>query len=365
MSSASQPIQRQRPVFSPSPGAYAVIRLNPVEMVKHLDDAQALEQAKALTPRFHLVYLSIELALPFPGRPWYRFRVSPIATKLRKEDPEIGITPAMCIPIYPNTVHPNGRPPLRPQGVFPYSNCYHWIENIIQVRVRARPEGFDETNVIRLSYDSMSDMAEIWAEDVMAAISAEEAAEAAKFTGAVDDASLHAQGDAHGHADEIDGHFSSPPLQAPAETPADDVDRTSIASASSASDDEFADDLEPLATMDIFSGPKCDVDLVPLVDLWISELSDYLKEEDIPDPDDLFAECEQIAQIVRDARIRSYARMTAAVAPGSTEAADEKTAPAQRFERFRPSTLWATLRYQAKQMSLRLGRMLRSGGVSL
>ncbi|KAJ3007063.1 hypothetical protein NUW54_g3693 [Trametes sanguinea] len=353
MSSAYQSVQPRRPVFCPSPGAYAVIRLNPVEMVKHLGDAEALEQAKALTPRFHLIYLSLDMALPFPGRPWYRFRVSPIAPKLRKEDPKRGITPAMCIPIYPNTVHPNGRPPLRPQGVFPFSNCYHWIENTSQVRVRARPEGFDETNLVRLSYDSMSDMAEIWAEDVMAAVSAEEAAEAANFTDAVDDG-LHAQGDAHGHTAEIDGYFSSHPPQAPAETQADDVDRTSIASASSASDDEFADDLEHLATMDIFSGPECDVDLEPLVDLWISELSEHLKEEDIPDPEDLFAECEQIAQIIRDARIRrSCAKMAASVATSSTKVDDEKAVLVRKHQRLRPAKLWTKLRLITKHTSRR------------
>ncbi|OSC97335.1 hypothetical protein PYCCODRAFT_1355082, partial [Trametes coccinea BRFM310] len=136
--------------FSPSPGAYAVIRLNPLEMVRHLDDAEAIEQAKALTPRFHLVYLSLEMALPFPGRPWYRFEVSPIATKLRQEDTQKGITPAMCIPIYPNIAHPTGRPPLRPEGVFPFNHCYHWLDNILQVRVLSRPEGFDETNAVKL-----------------------------------------------------------------------------------------------------------------------------------------------------------------------------------------------------------------------
>ncbi|KAJ2992648.1 hypothetical protein NUW54_g7884 [Trametes sanguinea] len=285
MSSASQSVQRLRPLFCPSPGAYAVIRLNPVEMVKHFGDANALEQAKALTPRFHLIYLSLDMALPFPGRPWYQFDVSPIAPKLRKEDAKRGITPAMCIPIYPNTVHPNGRPPLRPQGDFPFSNCYHWIENTTQLRVRARPEGFDETNVVRLSYDSMSDLEEIWTEDILAIISARRAAEAANSQALANDAA-QAKGDANDYAAEIDGDLSPLP-----ETLADDADRASVSSTSSASDEVFTDDVTRLGMIDIFGGPECDVDLVPLVDLWTSELSEHLKEEDIPGPEDLFAEC--------------------------------------------------------------------------
>ncbi|KAL7277705.1 hypothetical protein ACG7TL_008640 [Trametes sanguinea] len=307
----------QRPVFSPSPGAYAVIRLNPLEMVKHLDDAEAVEQAKALSPRFHLVYLSMEMALPFPGRPWYRFEVSPIATKPREQSTKKGITPAMCIPIFPNTVHPNGRPPLRPEGVFPFNNCYHWLDNIIEVRVRARPEGFDETNVVRLSVDSMCDLDEIWVEDVIALASARRAAEASKTQDAAKDP--HKQGP------EVGGDLSDA-------QPADDAGHGSIASASSASCDEYVDDSAHLAGMDIFGGSNCDADLIPLVDLWISELSEHLKESEIPDPSDLFAECEQVMQIVRDARVRSYAKMTASVAPSSTETADEKVVAVQKHE---------------------------------
>ncbi|KAI9067449.1 hypothetical protein FKP32DRAFT_261537 [Trametes sanguinea] len=360
MSCASQSVERRRPVFCPSPGAYAVIRLNPVEMVKHLDDAEALEQAKALTPRFHLIYLLHDMALPFPGRPWYHFDVSPIAPKFRKEDPKRGITPAMCIPIYPNTVHPNGRPPLRPQGVFPFSNCYHWIDNMTEVRVRARPEGFDETNVVRLSYDSMSDLEEIWVEDIIALASARRAAEAANSQAVANDAK-QAEGDANDHAAEIDGDLSPLP-----ETLADDADRASVSSTSSASDEVFTDDVTRLATIDIFGGPECDVDLVPLVDLWISELSEHLKEEEIPDPEDLFAECEQIAQIIRDARIRrSCAKRTASVASSSTEVDDEKAVFVRKYERLRPAKLWTKLCLKAKQTSRRFRKLLRFAGYNM
>ena len=43
--------------YSPSPGAYAVIRLNPVEMVRHLQDQEALAQARAMRTKTYLIYL--------------------------------------------------------------------------------------------------------------------------------------------------------------------------------------------------------------------------------------------------------------------------------------------------------------------
>ncbi|KAI9063909.1 hypothetical protein FKP32DRAFT_1530492, partial [Trametes sanguinea] len=145
--------------YSPSPGAYAVIRLNPAEMVRHLGDAEATAEAQKMRTKPHLIMLEmvrnslLEMALPFPDRPWYRFRVDviSIATCLCPEEPEKGLTSDMCVPIFPNTAHPTGRTPLQsnPKGRFPYSNCYHWYQPVISgVRVRARPEEFDETNAV-------------------------------------------------------------------------------------------------------------------------------------------------------------------------------------------------------------------------
>ena len=55
-----------RIVYSPSPGSYAVIRMNPVEMVRHLDDPQALLEAQAMRPKSYLVYL-VYVRLPTPS----------------------------------------------------------------------------------------------------------------------------------------------------------------------------------------------------------------------------------------------------------------------------------------------------------
>ncbi|KAI9063910.1 hypothetical protein FKP32DRAFT_1570974, partial [Trametes sanguinea] len=142
-------------VFSPSPGTYVVLRLNPMEMVRQFDgDPVALAEAQAMRIKSHLVVLEMELALPIPNRPWYRFDVRSIAPCLRAEEPQKGLTSDMCIPIFPNSQHPNGRGPMHPEpeGLFPYDNCYHWFQPVeTTVRIRARPEKFDETNAVSVS----------------------------------------------------------------------------------------------------------------------------------------------------------------------------------------------------------------------
>ncbi|KAI0327931.1 hypothetical protein GY45DRAFT_1327002 [Cubamyces sp. BRFM 1775] len=154
--------------YSPSPRSYAVIRLNPEDMVRPFDDAQALLQAQAMRPKSYLIYLHMERALPFPDQPWYRFEIEPVATSLRPEDKALGITSDMCIPISPNSSHPTGREPLKPQpeGLFPYDNCYHWFDaKLVDVRIKARPEAFDETNAVALSVRSRIQMMRLWERD--------------------------------------------------------------------------------------------------------------------------------------------------------------------------------------------------------
>lgn len=99
--------------------------------------------------------------------PWFTYIVTPIATGLRHPEAENAITPEMCIPIYPNEVHPIGRAPLHTIPEFPFSNCYHWIQLGLNVRVRAKPdhEVFDATRAIHLPVPQRLDMLDCWEAD--------------------------------------------------------------------------------------------------------------------------------------------------------------------------------------------------------
>ncbi|KAI0774865.1 hypothetical protein BD413DRAFT_445367, partial [Trametes elegans] len=114
---------------------YGVIQIDPVAMVEELGDEAAFAAAKALRPRTYLVYLSETMGLPWPGRPWYGFMASIIGPSLRVEEPAKAITSDMCVPIAPNAVHPHGRLSVVTQPLFPFSNCYHWVESNAHLRI--------------------------------------------------------------------------------------------------------------------------------------------------------------------------------------------------------------------------------------
>ncbi|KAI0327912.1 hypothetical protein GY45DRAFT_1355416 [Cubamyces sp. BRFM 1775] len=338
--------------YCPSPGSYAVIRLNPVEMVRPFEDAQALLEAHAMRPKSYLIMLQMELGLPWPDQPWYRFEVEPIATSLRPEDKTRGITPDLCIPIYPNTSHPTGRIPVKPEpeGLFPYDNCYHWFDaKLVGVRIRARPEEFDETNAVALSVDSRMHIEQALEKELPHIL------EIKRRPQSVASATSEPSRDLPALSSSVEHYNTSPQCFAGRES----SEISSMCSGVTSTRDRPSNhSLDDLAAMDIFSGPNEDVELRPLVDLWISELGDHLKQEDIPNPVDMFEEFGHIARIVKEARVRLYAALTAPVPVLSEEPAvnarDSPQGQSRMFPRFRPAKSLRKLRTRAKQLSARL-----------
>ncbi|TFK83900.1 hypothetical protein K466DRAFT_471802, partial [Polyporus arcularius HHB13444] len=154
--------------FSPLTTRYAVIRMDPVGTVERYDYSDLREAAKGIQAKAYLVYLRNNHNLPIPGRPWHAFEVALLATSLPPIDEEEGITQDMCAPIFPNTTHPTGREPLNTDPVFPYDNCYHWSDDAVRmdVRVRARPEKFDDDMATKLTSELQSKLRRYTAQDV-------------------------------------------------------------------------------------------------------------------------------------------------------------------------------------------------------
>ncbi len=51
-------------IYMPREDAFAVIRMDPVAMVRHLNDTEALRAAEAMSPRSYLVYVHTVCFLP-------------------------------------------------------------------------------------------------------------------------------------------------------------------------------------------------------------------------------------------------------------------------------------------------------------
>ncbi|KAH9889307.1 hypothetical protein C8Q73DRAFT_783320 [Cubamyces lactineus] len=247
----------------------------------------------------------------------------------------------MCTPIFPNTSHPTGREPLKPEpeGLFPYDNCYHWFAaKLVDVRIKSRAEEFDETNAVALSVLTRIQMVQSWEQDNRQTI------ENCK--------TLHPAGPT-----EIRSPLED--VQAASQAADAEFEEAEASSLCSARSSHLNHSLDDLAAMDIFSGPNDDVDLVPLVDLWISELGDHLKQEDIPDPQEMYAEFDHIAKIIKEARIRSYAALTAPAQAPDDESSIEHPEECHRRAKpnlkiMRSAKSWGK---RAKRLSSRLGRL--------
>ncbi|KAI0629529.1 hypothetical protein C8Q77DRAFT_292155 [Trametes polyzona] len=322
--------QRPRQTISPNPQWYAVIRINPLANVKDLDDPLATAAAKAMTTKPYLVFLEREPSLPFPNRPWYRYRISVVTSSLRDPDEAQGYTADMCTPIFPNTSHPTGRTPVRPDKPFPYGHCYHWMGMEMDVRVLAKPELFDQHVAVELPVLEHLRMKQLWQEDQMRIIQSHgvesPAASFASFTSDAPSQRPRELGDCNNSSGRILSHNSVPPDERSV-SPASFSD--SASDRGTTSDDRDADSVEDIVRMDIFSGPNDDVALLPLCELW-EDLKAVIKNEgDIPHPAGLFKERGEIVQIVREARIRAYAAMTAH-APSSEQEYSERVGDRDR-----------------------------------
>ncbi|OJT08376.1 hypothetical protein TRAPUB_715 [Trametes pubescens] len=330
--------------FSPNAPCYAVIRMDPVAMVKKLDDPEALKAARAMAPQSYVVYLTHvirqltsshvlyfvlikaclqEPELPFPNKPWYRYELNVIAPSLCEEDAARGITADMCTPIYPNNKHPAGREPLRPEKPFPYTNCYHWCNALeIEIRVLPRPELFNEDQAIQLSYDEQMRFASHQFEDLL------RSRRSLSFSTEPPPPPLPLQ-----------RTETEPPVPAGATDPSarkppsvtSASSRSSFGSSASRSvmsEESDMNSVDEIMAMDIFTGPNADLDLLPLCELWL-DMAVQLKEEDIPSPAGFLKERDEIVKyvvdpfalvaylyarrIIQEARVRAYAASNANV----------------------------------------------------
>ncbi|KAL7283025.1 hypothetical protein ACG7TL_002449 [Trametes sanguinea] len=294
--------------FFPLPGFYGVMEMDPVAMVQDLDDEEAERLARAMQTKRYLVYLYNPVELPWPDRPWYGYYVYPIGPCFRSEKPEKAITADMCIPIAPNKVHPAGRPPLATVPTFPFTNCYHWVDALTRVRIRAGQE-FDETRAVQLPNIAQIQMQDIFEEDMDRAY---DVLEERQHSGGLAVSQSQAN-DISTEGSEVNYNCGAAPSH-PATSDDQRDDRpdtrscsegTSCGGSRRQSISPSSDSLDAFAALDPF-GFNIDEDvlLAPLVDFCF-DLTDHLCEEEIPSPVDFWNERDQISGIIQAALERA------------------------------------------------------------
>ncbi len=164
---------------------------------------------------------------------------------------------------------------------------------MIHIRVRGRPEGFDETNAVRITGGTQVEMGNTFGGDYLAAM---RTVELSRNVTTQDGG----KGDVQQRDPTSEARYASQdllPSEASAdhrqETNADAVSTSLESSKSSKSVQDPISSVDDIMRMDIFTGADEDLGLVPLVDLW-PELANNLKEEDIPSALELYREIDMI-----------------------------------------------------------------------
>ncbi|RPD57895.1 hypothetical protein L227DRAFT_505891 [Lentinus tigrinus ALCF2SS1-6] len=297
---------------------FAVIRMDPVSMISHLDlDSIAIAEATAMEPKKYLIYLDTPQDLPLPESEWCRYWVQPVATVLRPAVPEQGITSDMVMPIHPNTRYAKGRQPVQSTPQFPFPNCYFWMMSRMSLRVKIKrgADVYDNDKGATISISQHVRLMSAWRDDFFRMSSLRRAA--ALGSGPAAKGPPQAAGPPAPYHATRHSPSSSTPTSPPTlreyvdDSRSSDDDEDSISDQSSLSSDQSdsptSDDdgtapilpsvpplLEKIIDMDLFGwahDPK--VPFIPLVDLWL-ELEDHLSPDNIPNPAELWKEQEMI-----------------------------------------------------------------------
>jgi hypothetical protein len=77
-----------------------------------------------------------------------KISICPLQQGLIPQREEHNMTEAMCVPVYPEILHPTGRPPLKTNKPLPWAGCYH--PRCLHVSAFAPEESIDYTQAYRL-----------------------------------------------------------------------------------------------------------------------------------------------------------------------------------------------------------------------
>ncbi|KAJ7051376.1 hypothetical protein C8F01DRAFT_951173, partial [Mycena amicta] len=104
---------------------FAVLQIDPVASLKHLNDPEAIAACAQLTFQEYLVFVPGTHDIRHPVISYRAEEVDFVVQGLPQNVPQLCIDSAMSIPIFPTTEHPTSRKPLQPMlGQLPWSDCY-------------------------------------------------------------------------------------------------------------------------------------------------------------------------------------------------------------------------------------------------
>ncbi|KAI4525154.1 hypothetical protein K525DRAFT_192273 [Schizophyllum commune Loenen D] len=123
----------------PYPGSYYTFRLDPVASLRDIEDQAVLKAAREVPTKVYVASTIDNTGAPQPPPAYGVATISLIQQGLPSDIPGEVWESRMCVPIRPNTHHPDGRRPAHCCHPLPWDGCYHVARTDVRIRTETRP----------------------------------------------------------------------------------------------------------------------------------------------------------------------------------------------------------------------------------
>ncbi|KAL1706580.1 hypothetical protein EV121DRAFT_201081 [Schizophyllum commune] len=120
----------------PDNGAYYTFRLDPVASLQDIEDEEVAEAARRISPQIYVASTIMTIGAPQLPPAYEVATIALVQQGLPPDNPDEFLESRMCVPIRPNTRHPEGRRPAHCCHPLPWDDCYHVSLHTTRVRVR-------------------------------------------------------------------------------------------------------------------------------------------------------------------------------------------------------------------------------------
>ncbi|KAI5888865.1 uncharacterized protein SCHCODRAFT_01102569 [Schizophyllum commune H4-8] len=120
----------------PDNGAYYTFHLDPVASLQDIEDEEVAEAARKLSPQAYVACTIKTMGAPQLPPAYEVATIALVQQGLPPDSPGEFLESRMCVPIRPNTQHPDGRRPAHCCHPLPWDDCYHVSLHSTRVRVR-------------------------------------------------------------------------------------------------------------------------------------------------------------------------------------------------------------------------------------
>ncbi|KAL1717461.1 hypothetical protein EV715DRAFT_274160 [Schizophyllum commune] len=120
----------------PDTGSYYTFRLDPVASLQDIEDEEVAKAARELSPQVYVACTLEAFGVPRAPPAYEAAHISLVQLGLPVDSPEEFLESRMCVPIRPNTQHPEGRRPAHCCHPLPWDGCYHVASHRTRVRIK-------------------------------------------------------------------------------------------------------------------------------------------------------------------------------------------------------------------------------------